>query len=115
MVSTITLMVILIIVIYRKNRLRGNALIGGRSITDLARKGACSYRKACAYASDKCDMKKNEPKELGTTINDVIEYVCCQMYLNQIIKFDSEDEEDSKKVIELMYDMPSQDKKSDEE
>ena len=56
----------------KKNRLRGNELSGGRSITTLARNGACSYRKACAYASDKWDMKKNEPKESGTTVDDVI-------------------------------------------
>ena len=81
----------------------------------MTRKGVCSYRKACAYASDKWDMKKNEPKESGMTIDDVIKYVRHRMYLNQIIKLDSEDEEDSKKVIVLMDDTPSKDKKGDEE
>ena len=64
----------------------------------MARKGACSYRKAYAYACDKWDMKKNEPKELGMTINDVMEYVCHRMYLKNVVKLDSDIKEDNVKV-----------------
>ena len=48
--------------IWRKNRIRGDALINGRSIADMPKRGACEYCKAYAYACDEWDMKKSEPK-----------------------------------------------------
>jgi hypothetical protein len=88
----------------KKNRLRGNELSNGRSLVELARKGARSFRKAMAYASEKWDMKTNQPKESGMTIDDVMEYVRRRMYLKDKLKLDSDDEEDKKTVIDLMDD-----------
>jgi hypothetical protein len=49
-------------------------------------------------------MKKNEPKESGMTVDNVMEYVRRHMYMKNIIKLDSDDEKDPEKVIELMED-----------
>ena len=58
-------------------------------------------------------MKKNEPKESGMTVDDVIEYVRRRMYLKNIIKLDSDDEKDKAKVIELLDDSKNDDSTND--
>ena len=55
-------------------------MLSGRQLTDMAKKGACEYRKALAYAGDKWNIKECTPKESGTSVEDVIEYVRRRMY-----------------------------------
>jgi hypothetical protein len=74
----------------KKNRV-GRELLNGRQLTDMARRGLKSYRKALSFANDKWDIKKNEPKESGTTVEDVIEYVRCKMYLKDVIVLDDDE------------------------
>jgi hypothetical protein len=46
--------------------------------------------------------EKNEAKESGMSVKDVIEYVRRRMYLKNVVKLESDDEEDKRKVIELL-------------
>jgi hypothetical protein len=46
--------------------------------------------------------EKNEAKESGMSVNDVIEYVRHRMYLKNVVKLESDDEKDKRKVIELL-------------
>ena len=81
----------------KKNR-QGNEVLNGRQLTDMAKKGLREYRKALAFANMKWNMIKNEPKESGTTVEDVIEFVRCQMYLKDHV--DLEGDVDSDRVVE---------------
>ena len=60
----------------------GTVLIGGRNLLDLAQKGSRSYKKALAFDYHKWNSVLMEPKESGDTINDYIEYVRRQMYID---------------------------------
>ena len=57
-----------------------------------------------AYALHKWDYKKLTPKELGTTIDDVIHYVRDKMYIDLVFPSkdddNSDDEENSTDVAE---------------
>ena len=77
----------------KKNR-TGNAILNGRQLTDMAKRGACEFRKAMGYTKDKWDFKKNEPKESGMTVDDVIDYVRERMYMKSVICIDSDDDDD---------------------
>ena len=55
-------------------------MLSERQLTDMAKKGAREYRKALAYAGDKWNIKECTPKESGTSVEDVIEYVRRRMY-----------------------------------
>lgn len=81
----------------KKNR-QGNEVLNGRQLTDMAKKGLREYRKALAFANMKWNIIKNEPKESGTTVEDVIEFVRCQMYLKDHI--DLEGDVDTDRVVE---------------
>ena len=53
------------------------------------------FRKALSFASHKWDLHTDTPKESGTTVEDVIEYVRVKMYrLLKTKKSDSEDDEE---------------------
>ena len=71
-------------------------LVTGRSLHVLAKKGISYYRKALSFTSTKWDIKKNEPKESGCTVADVIDYVRREMYKD-------------------IYDIPTEDQDSEEE
>jgi hypothetical protein len=46
----------------------------------MAKRGLREYRKALSFTKDKWDLTKHEPKESGTTVDDVIDYVRLKMY-----------------------------------
>ena len=70
-----------------KRRYRtGKQLLSGRQLFEMAKKGTSYYRKALAYASRKWDLDKNECKESGSTVDDVIEFVRVAMYKEQLSK-----------------------------
>ena len=54
---------------------RGPDILHGRQLLTMAKKGVQEYRKALSYTKEKWDLKKNEPIESGTTVDDVIQYV----------------------------------------
>ena len=84
----------------KKNRSSGQ-LIGGRALIEMAKKGVKNYRQALSFCVKKWDAKTNTPIESGSTQDDVIEYVRCQMYehlvknknLNEDVDSNSEGEE----------------------
>jgi len=63
-----------------KKSLSGKQLIAGRALLALAKEGEKNFRKANAFAEEKWDVKKREPKESGNTIDDVVKHVRHQMY-----------------------------------
>ena len=77
----------------KKNR-TGTAILNGRQLTDMAKRGTREFRKAMSFTKDKWDFKKNEPKESGTSVDDVIEYVRERMYLKSVVSIDSDDDDD---------------------
>ena len=86
----------------KKNR-TGVTLLNGRQLLDMAKRGLKDYRKALAYATDKWDIKKCEPIESGTTVDDVIEYVRRRMYLSaKSASNDDCDEDDNVVETDLM-------------
>ena len=56
-----------------KNTITGSLLVIWRILLVMAKKGVF-FRKANSFAEQKLDMKKGEPKESGTKIDDVIEF-----------------------------------------
>ena len=64
----------------------------------MAKKGLREYRKALSFTKDKWDLKKHEPKESGTTVDDVIEYVRLKMYKRSISNVDTDDDDDDEVV-----------------
>ena len=64
-----------------KRTLTSKLLITGRSLLNMAKKGLKMYKKALAHASKKWDLDKCEPIDSGDTVDDVIEYVRQQMYM----------------------------------
>ena len=76
----------------KKNR-SGPALVNGRQLIDMAKKGMSDYRKAMAYTKDKWDIKKNCPIESGTTVEDVIDYVRRRMYLSNFVVIDDDNDD----------------------
>ena len=77
-----------------KKNLTGNQLITGRTILGMAKKGAQNFRKANSFAEEMWDVKKNEPKHSGHTIDDTVNYVRLQMYkLLQCEKIDIDEAE----------------------
>ena len=58
----------------------GKALLSGRKILDMARRGVKSYKKALSFCSHKWDLKKGAPIESGDSIDDIVEYVREKMY-----------------------------------
>ena len=77
----------------KKNR-TGTAVLNGRQLTDMAKRGTREFRKAMGYTKDKWDFKKNEPKQSGMTVDDVIDYVRERMYMKSVICIDSDDDDD---------------------
>ena len=63
-----------------KKGVTGPLLITGRTLLAMAKRGVVYYKKALAFAAQKWDIVKNEPKESGTTVDDVIAYVRHAMY-----------------------------------
>ena len=86
----------------KKNRNGSNTILNGRQITDMAKRGLRDYRKALSFTTDKWDLKKKQPIESGTTVEDVIEYVRRQMYLseNKSITIDDEEEDEKNDMLE---------------
>ena len=58
----------------------GKQLVSGRNLLDMAKKGTANYRKALSFAVKKFDLDKMEVLESGNSVEDVIEYVRCEMY-----------------------------------
>ena len=88
----------------------GKAIIHGRQLETLAKNGIREYRKALSFTKDKWNIKNNEPKESGTTVDDVIEYVRRKMYEKTIIVVDSDgdgDDDDDEVVIASKLDKTS--------
>ena len=66
----------------------------------MAKKGIREYRKALSFTKDKWNLKNNEPKESGTSVEDVIEYVQRKMYEKSIVVIDSDDNDnDNDEVV----------------
>ena len=63
----------------KKSR-NGKQLVSGRSLLEMAKKGTAYYRKALALTHKKFDLDKMSVIESGNSIEDVIEYVCTEMY-----------------------------------
>ena len=55
-------------------------LVTDWSLNATANKGVIFYCKALVYATTKWDLKKNEPKESGTSSANVIEFECREIY-----------------------------------
>ena len=74
----------------------GKAILHGRQLETMAKKGLRDYRKALSFTKDKWDLKKNEPKESGTTVDDVIDYVRLKMYnmSKSTVVIDDDDDDD---------------------
>ena len=72
----------------------GKAILHGRQLTTMAKKGIREYRKALSFTKDKWDLKTNQPKESGTSVDDVIEYVRQKMYKKSIVVIDSDGDGD---------------------
>ena len=68
-------------------------LITGRNLVYMALRGVRHFKKAMVYILHKWDDKKLTPKELGTTIDDVIYYVHEKMYIDLVVP--SKDDNDS--------------------
>ena len=64
----------------------------------MAKRGLREYRKALSFTKDKWDLTKHEPKESGTTVDDVIYYVRLKMY-KRSISTDVIDENDDDEVV----------------
>ena len=78
----------------------GPALVNGRILFEMVKKGMKDYRKAIAYTKDKWNLKTNTPIESGTTVDNVIEYV--HMYLSNLVTINDDNDEvnpPEKKVI----------------
>ena len=86
----------------KKHRVSSDEPLSGRNLLDMARRGMKDFRKAMAFAKDKWDLKKNQPIESGTTVDDCIEYVRRRMYLLTHISIeddnDDNDERSTKKI-----------------
>ena len=80
-----------------KKAINGSLLVTGRTLLAMAKKGAKFFRKANSYAEQKWNMKKGEPQESGTTIEDVLIFVRQSMYeyVNNNKSEMSGDEEDN--------------------
>ena len=70
-------------------------LVTGRTLLAMAKKGNRFYKRALSFAEQKWDTSKCQPKESGTTLDDVISFVCQGMYdyINRS-KDDSSDDND---------------------
>ena len=90
-----------------KKGVTGPLLITGRTLLAMAKRGVTNYKKALAFAANKWDIVKNEPKESGTTVDDVIAYVRHAMY-NDIHDISPDDcdslEEENYDEVENMAD-----------
>lgn len=69
-----------------------------------------TYRKSLSFVSHKCNFNTNTPKELGTTSDDVIDYVQRQIY-HILVKYKTE-HADSDKDSE-MNELPEDTDRSD--
>ena len=86
----------------------GKQLVSGRNLLDMAKKGTANYRKALSFAVKKFDLEKMEVIDSGNSIEDVIEFVRCEMYKHLILS-----ENDKKKVINLDCDSEDLDDNKD--
>ena len=77
----------------------GKAILHGRQLETIAKKGLKHYRKALSFTKDKWDFKTNEPKMSGTTVDDVINYVRLKMYQSLVLKNEGEDVDDDDEVV----------------
>ena len=59
----------------------------------MAKRGVREFCKALGYTKDKWDLKKNEPKESGAMVEDIVEYIRECMYLKDVICIDSNDDD----------------------
>ena len=58
----------------------GPAIVSGRTLLGMAKKGAAMFRKANSFAEQKWDVKLGQPKESGSTVDDAIEFVRVSMF-----------------------------------
>ena len=70
----------------------------------MAKKGTANYRKALSFAVKKFDLDKMEVLESGNSVEDVIEYVRCEMYKHLTKQVDNV----KKKTITLECDSDDQ-------
>jgi hypothetical protein len=94
------------IVILKKNQ-SGPALVNGCQLFEMVKRGMQDYRKAIAFTKDKWDLKKNSPIKLGTTVDDVIEYVRRKMYLSNLVVIDNDNDEVNlrQKEVDIIVDV----------
>ena len=78
---------------------KGKAILHGRQLEAMAKKGLKNYRKALSFTKDKWDLKNNVPIESGTTIDDTINYVRLRMYKSLILKKGEDDDDDDEVVV----------------
>ena len=57
-----------------------NQLTAGRTLLGVTRKGTQNFRKGNYFAKEKCDVKKGEPKESSSTIEDIVNHARIQMF-----------------------------------
>ena len=86
---------------------KGKAILHGRQLEAMAKKGLKNYRKALSFTKDKWDLKKNVPIESGTTIDDTINYVRLRMYKSLILKKGQDDDDDDEVVMASNNDINS--------
>ena len=81
----------------------GKDIFNGRQLVAMAKEGMRSYRKALSFTKAKWDLKKQEPKESGTTVDDVFDYVRLKMYQKSqeksVVNVDTDDDDDDEEVV----------------
>ena len=60
---------------FRKKLRTSKAIFHGRKLEAMAKKGLIKHRKHLCFTKDRWYLKKHEPKDSGTTTDDVIDCV----------------------------------------
>ena len=89
----------------------GKAISHGRQLEAMAKRGLREYRKALSFTKDKWDLTKHEPKESGTTVDDVIDYVRLKMYKRSISTDVIDDDDDDDEVVNASNEERNKNKK----
>lgn len=91
-----------IIVLERKKRTTLQ-LLSGCQLHDVRDRGVKSYRKALLFTSQKLDLQTDQPKESGTTVDDIIDFVRVKMY--RWLKTKIEDSKDDEGLEDIDSDI----------
>ena len=70
-------------------------LLTGRKILDMIKRGMQYYRKVLVFSSHKWDMTKNESKDSGYSIIDVMEYIRLSMYKASLPIYKDKDDDNN--------------------